>query len=78
MSKRSGPDPTSYTGSWRWSLCQAARRLLDEFLKEEEKDEEEEGSSHGEGVPSIETDRARMGARKLILLAWSGFLVAFV
>ncbi|KAL0405966.1 UNVERIFIED_CONTAM: hypothetical protein Slati_3910500 [Sesamum latifolium] len=35
-SKRPGSNPPSYDGGRRWSLCQAARRLLDESSKEEE------------------------------------------
>ncbi|KAL0404034.1 UNVERIFIED_CONTAM: hypothetical protein Sradi_2044200 [Sesamum radiatum] len=59
-SKRSVPDPSSYTGGQRWSLHQAAvvaRRLLDEPSEEEEEDEEEEVSSPGEGAPVDEADR---------------------
>ncbi|KAL0387713.1 UNVERIFIED_CONTAM: hypothetical protein Sradi_2653100 [Sesamum radiatum] len=46
-SKRSGSHPPSSVGGRRWSLCQAARCLLDESSAGEG-NEEEEDSSPGE------------------------------
>ncbi|KAL0412326.1 UNVERIFIED_CONTAM: hypothetical protein Sradi_1434300 [Sesamum radiatum] len=48
-SRRAGSRLPSYVVGRRWSLRQAARRLLDESFEGEEDIEEEEGSSPGEG-----------------------------
>ncbi|KAL0455312.1 UNVERIFIED_CONTAM: hypothetical protein Slati_0870400, partial [Sesamum latifolium] len=50
-SKRSGSNPPFYASGRRWSLRQAARRLLDESL-EGEGDEEEADSSPGKIDPA--------------------------
>ncbi|KAL0449181.1 UNVERIFIED_CONTAM: hypothetical protein Slati_1474500 [Sesamum latifolium] len=62
-SKRSGSPLTSYVAGWRWSLCQAARRLLDEPSEDEGDDEEEEGSSPGEMDPLPREERVLSGNR---------------
>ncbi|KAL0433379.1 UNVERIFIED_CONTAM: hypothetical protein Slati_2672200 [Sesamum latifolium] len=62
MSKRLGPDPSSYTSGQRWSLRQAARRLLDESSKEEK--DEVEGSSSSNGALGNEADRVSGRARE--------------
>ncbi|KAL0339291.1 UNVERIFIED_CONTAM: hypothetical protein Sangu_1451200 [Sesamum angustifolium] len=63
-SKKSGPDPPSYASAQRWSLCQATRRLLDEFSEEEEEgDDDEEGSSPGEGDTNPGGSKAPSGTR---------------
>ncbi|KAL0308993.1 UNVERIFIED_CONTAM: hypothetical protein Sradi_5841600 [Sesamum radiatum] len=63
-SKDSGPDHFSYASGRRWSLHQAARRLLDESSKEDkEDDDEEEGSSPCEGDTKPGGSRAPSGTR---------------
>ncbi|KAL0427465.1 UNVERIFIED_CONTAM: hypothetical protein Slati_2921300 [Sesamum latifolium] len=58
-SKRSGSPLPSYIVGRRWSLRQAARRLLDE--PSEEEGDEEEGSSPGEMDPLLREKRALFG-----------------
>ncbi|KAL0462272.1 UNVERIFIED_CONTAM: hypothetical protein Slati_0114800 [Sesamum latifolium] len=61
-SKRSGSPLPSYVTGWRWSLRQAARRLLDES-SEEEGNEQEENSSPGETDPVSREERVLFGNR---------------
>ncbi|KAL0373277.1 UNVERIFIED_CONTAM: hypothetical protein Sradi_3243400 [Sesamum radiatum] len=59
-SRRSGSPLPSYVAGRRWSLRQAARRLLDESSDEEEDVDEAEGSSPGEMEPLPREERVSL------------------
>ncbi|KAL0342943.1 UNVERIFIED_CONTAM: hypothetical protein Sangu_1181700 [Sesamum angustifolium] len=63
--RRSGLNPLIQESNPRWSLHQAARRLLDESSKE---DEWEEGSSQGEGDPKPGGNKVPLGTIGSLLL----------
>ncbi|KAL0301845.1 UNVERIFIED_CONTAM: hypothetical protein Sradi_6461300 [Sesamum radiatum] len=57
-----GPNPSTPKSGQRWSLCQAARRLLHESSGEEG-DKWEEGSSRDQGVPHTVARRVPPGTK---------------
>ncbi|KAL0295358.1 UNVERIFIED_CONTAM: hypothetical protein Sradi_6839300 [Sesamum radiatum] len=62
-SRTLGSPLPSYVAGRRWSLRQAARRLLDESFEREEDIEEKEGSSPGEREPPPREERVSSGNR---------------